>query len=131
MFENIKPIDLVAQRRRRLYIAASVFLVLIAGFSYYQLKNFPEELQVRRFFQALQHQEFQKAYELWQPVSSYTFKDFSQDWGTNGQNWPIKQFHVTGSNERGSGVVVRVMVNDKDFISLWVEKKNKSLSFPP
>ena len=131
MFENIKPIDLVAQRRRRLYITASVFLVLIAGFSYYQLKNFPEELQVRRFFQALQHQEFQKAYELWQPASSYTFKDFSQDWGTNGLNWPVKQFHITGSNERGSGVVVRVMVNGKDFISLWVEKKNKSLSFPP
>jgi hypothetical protein len=131
MFDNIKPFDPVAQRRHRLQITGAVFLVLIAGFSYYQLKNFPEELQVRRFFQALQHQEFQKAYELWQPTSSYTFKDFSQDWGTSGQNWPIKQFHITGSNERGSGVVVRVMVNDKDFISLWVEKKNKSLSFPP
>jgi hypothetical protein len=43
----------------------------------------------------------------------------------------VKQFHITGSTERGSGVVVRVMVNDKENLALWVEKKDRSLGFPP
>ncbi len=131
MFDNIQPIDLVAQRRRRRLISFAVFCVLMAGYLYYQFKNFPEERRVSQFFGALQHQEYQKAYELWQPAPSYTFKDFNQDWGPNGLEWPVNQFHITGSTERGSGVIVRVQINSKENVALWVEKKNKSLGFPP
>jgi hypothetical protein len=86
---------------------------------------------VKHFFQALEHQDYQKAYGIWKPVSSYSFKDFSQDWGPNGLQPQVKDFHITGSTERGTGVVVRVMVNNGENLSLWVEKKDKSLSFPP
>jgi len=131
VFDNIKPIDLKAQRRRRRAIAIAAFCVMLAGYLYFEFRNYPEEAQVKRFFQALQHQEYENAYKLWQPAPSYTFKDFSQDWGPNGLQWPVKQFHITGSTARGSGVIVRVMVNDKENVSLWVERKDKSLSFPP
>lgn len=131
MFDNIRPIDPVAQRRRRWAIAIAAFCVLLAGYLYYELKNYPEEQRVKQFFTALQHQEYEKAYQLWKPPPSYTFKDFSQDWGPHGLQWPVKQFHITGSTERGSGVLVRVMVNDQENVSLWVEKKDKSLGFPP
>ena len=131
MFEHIKPIDLRAERRRRRLIGLLAFVIMLAGYLWYEFKNYPEERRVSSFFQALQHQEYQQAYGIWQPNSSYTFKDFSQDWGPNGLQQPVKQFHITGSTERGSGVVVRVQVNGHDNVTLWVEKKDKSLSFPP
>jgi len=131
LFDHIKPIDVAAQRRRRRYIAVAAFCAMLAGYLYYEFKNSPEELQVKHFFQALQHQEYQKAYEIWKPAASYKFKDFSQDWGPDGLQSPVKEFHITGSTARGSGVIVRVRVNNSDDVSIWVEKKDKSLSFPP
>ena len=135
MFENIKPIDPVAERRKRYLITGLVFAVLLSGYLYYQFKNYPEERQARRFFAALQRQEYPEAYRIWQPAptSSYTYKDFLQDWGQDGYeiHGPVQNFHVTGSTARGSGVVVRVQVNRNRNIPLWVEKKDKTLSFPP
>lgn len=131
MFDNIRPIDPVAQRRRRWGIVIIAFCIMLAGYGYYEFKNYPEEVRVREFFDALQHQDYQKAYRLWQPLPAYTFKDFSQDWGPNGLQPSVKAFHITGSTARGSGVVVRVQVNNKENVSLWVEKKDKSLGFPP
>lgn len=131
MFENIKPIDPVAERRRRLLIAGLAFSVMLAGYLYYEFKNYPEEHKVNRFFHALQTQDFQEAYRLWQPAPSYSFKDFSEDWGRDGIQGVVTRFHITGSTERGSGVIVRVLVNDRQEEDLWVEKKDKSLGFPP
>jgi len=131
VFENIKPIDPAKERRRRRQITAVAFALMLGGYLYYELKNYPEERKVQLFFEALKRQDFQQAYQLWQPASSYTFKDFSQDWGPNGEAGPVQQFHITGSTGRGSGVVVRVRVNGQKEVLLWVEKKDKSLSFPP
>jgi len=131
VFEHIKPIDLKAERRRRLLISGLAFLALLSGYLYYQFRNYPEERQARRFFASLQQQNFQEAYRIWQPTSSYKYKDFLEDWGDHGLQGAVKTFHVTGSTRRGSGVIVRVQVNDKQNVSLWVERKDKSLSFPP
>ena len=131
MFDNFKPIDLKAERRRRLLITALVFFVLLSAYLYRQFRNYPEERQARRFFEALQRQDYQGAYQIWQPTSSYQYNDFLEDWGDKGLEGPVHKFHVTGSNRRGTGVIVRVQVNDNKNVSLWVERKDKSLSFPP
>ena len=132
MFDHIKPIDPRAERRRRLLIAALAFLILAGAYLYYEFKNFREEAQAKRFFTALQQHNYEEAYkDIWQPTSSYAFKDFLEDWGENGIAGPVQEFHVTGSNERGTGVIVRVRINGNQDFSLWVEKKDKSLSFPP
>ena len=131
MFDQFKPIDRKAERRRRLLITALAFLVMLAGYLYFQFRNYPEERMARRFFTALERQDYQEAYRIWQPTKSYSFKDFMQDWGDHGIEGVVKSFHVTGSTRRGSGVVVRVQVNGNHGVSLWVERKDKSLSFPP
>lgn len=125
LFDNIKPIDPVAQRRRRRTIAVAAFCLMLAGYGYFEFKNFPEEHKVSQFFQALQQKEYDKAYRLWQPASSYSFKDFSQDWGPDGLQGPVKEFHITGSTARGTGVVVRVMVNNSENVSLGGDKRQK------
>ena len=131
MLDHIKPIDPIAERRKRRLLIGAAFAILLSGYLYYEFKNYPEERQVRRFFQALEQKDYQEAYRIWQPSRYYTFKDFSQDWGPGSPEGAIQEFHVTGSNARGSGVVVRVQINGREIVSLWVEKKDKSLSFPP
>ena len=131
MFEHIQPIDPRAERRKRRLIAGIALSLMLAGYLYFELKNYPEERQASRFFQALHQEDYQEAYRIWQPTSSYHFDDFMEDWGRNGLQGPIDRFHITGSTARGSGVIVRVRINDTETTALWVERKDKSLSFPP
>ena len=131
MFEYIQPIDLLAERRKHRLIFSIVLFLLFAGYLYSELKNYPEERQASQFFEALQQEDYQEAYRIWQPTSSYHFDDFMEDWGRNGLQGPIHQYRIEDSHARGSGVLVRIQLNDAETTTLWVEKTAKSLSFPP
>ena len=131
MFEHIQPIDLRAERRKRRLFFSIVLSVLFAGYLYFELQNYPEERQASRFFAALQQEDYQEAYRIWQPTTSYHFDDFMEDWGRNGLQGPIHQYRIEDSRARGSGVLVRIRLNDAETTTLWVEKTDKSLSFSP
>jgi hypothetical protein len=131
VFDHIKPIDQKAERRRRYLISAFVFVLLLSGYGYWRLRNFAEERQALHFFQALQRKDFEEAYRIWQPGDSYKFKDFLEDWGDRGLQGPVESFRIVRSRRRGTGVIVEVQVNRKENVRLWVERGDKSLTFPP
>ena len=131
MFENIKPIDPKKERRKKQLLIAIPLAAILVGFLYYEFKNYPEERAVSHFLQALEKQDYQGAYHIWQPSKYYTFQNFSQDWGPNGMEGRIQDFSIVKSHEKGSGVVVDIKLNGQKELSLWVEKSDKSLSFPP
>lgn len=131
MFDNIKPIDPKSERRRRYLISGLVFVLLLSGYGYYQFRNYAEERQARSFFEALQRKDFAEAYRIWQPGDSYKFKDFLEDWGDQGLQGPVERFRIVRSRRRGTGVIVQVRVNGSQDVSLWVERRDKSLTFPP
>jgi hypothetical protein len=131
VFDHIKPIDPRAERRRRYAITALVFILLLSGFGYWRFRNFGEERQALRFFRALQGKKFEEAYRIWQPTASYKFKDFMDDWGDKGLQGPVEDFRIVRSRRRGTGVIVEVRVNQSENVRLWVERKDKSLTFPP
>ena len=149
-----QPYDPAQARKKRNIIIAIVFVVIILAIFWWQLRFWPEERVVDRFFDALQQQNFEKAYGIWmedpnwkqhpQRYSRYTYDDFVKDWGPGGE-WGIIKSHkiydvrypprghsgpVFGSP---SGVVVIVTVNDRvaDKASLWVQKNDKTLGFSP
>ena len=131
MFDDIKPLDPKAERRKKVLMIAIPLAAILSGFLYYELKNFPEERAVGRLLSALEKQDYQQAYQIWQPSKYYSFGSFSQDWGPQGLEGTIRDYQITASHERGSGVLVEIQLNGQKEISLWVEKSNKSLSFPP
>ena len=131
MFEYVKPIDPKVERRKKALWIAIPLAVILGCYLYYEFKNYPEERAVSQFLQALEKQDYQQAYQLWQPSKYYSFGSFQQDWGPQGEEGPIRDYKITNSHERGSGVLVDVRLNGQKEISLWVEKSNKSLSFPP
>ena len=131
MFEQFKPINPKTERLKKRLLYGVPLALIVAGILYYQFKNFSEERAVSRFLTTLEQADYQQAYQLWQPSRYYSFENFQEDWGPDGVEGPIHEFDITGSHERGSGVLVDIEINGEREISLWVEKNDKSLSFPP
>jgi hypothetical protein len=132
MFDNIKPIDAKWERKKKLiWIGIAVFIV-VAPILYYQFKNIMEERAAAQFFTTLQEGRYPEAYKLWQAGPSYSLEEFTKDWGDKSEFGRISGFKITGSHAMGSGVRVILTVSPSGKEArIWVEKKNKSLSFPP
>jgi hypothetical protein len=132
------------ERRKKIIIAAVVLLVIVAAVLAYLYRNWPEERVVGKFFDALVARDFEKAYGIWladpawkqhpQKYSQYSFHDFYQDWGPGGEWGIIRSYRIDGSAtpKHGSGVVVVVTINERSQQArIWVEKKDKTLTFSP
>ena len=68
-------------------------------------------------------------------IANYPFNEFYQDWGPGGE-WGLiktqKVFAASTCPGGGTGVVVDVIVNDRTkHAQVWVEKSDKTLSYPP
>ena len=132
------------ERRKKLIIAAVALLVIVVAALAYLYRNWPEERVVGRFFDALVARDFEKAYAIWladpawkqhpQKYPQYSFPDFYGDWGPGGEWGIIRSYRIDGSAnpKHGSGVVVVVTINDRSQQArIWVEKKDKTLTFSP
>ncbi|MBI2819946.1 MAG: hypothetical protein HYX73_08200 [Acidobacteria bacterium] len=131
MFDQFKPINPKTERLKKQLLIGIPLVLILSGYLYYEFKNYAEERAVSRFLSTVMQQDYQQAYQIWQPSKYYTFENFKQDWGPNGVEGPIRNFDITNSHARGSGVLVNVVLNGQKEITLWVEKSTKSLSFPP
>jgi hypothetical protein len=131
------------KRKRRIISAiAIVLLVLCLGWWF---RYWPQEHIVGNFFDALQRQDYKTAYGIWmhdpqweqhrEQHAKYPFNEFYQDWGPGGE-WGLiktqKVFAASPCPGGGTGVVVDVIVNDRTkHAQVWVEKSDKTLSYPP
>ncbi|MFB3814281.1 MAG: hypothetical protein ACE14L_09220 [Terriglobales bacterium] len=132
------------ERRKRQIIVAVVCAVIIVAALLYTFRNWTYERRVDQFFSAIQQQDYKKAYGIWmndpaweqhpQKYTQYPFDDFYRDWGPGGEWGLVKTYKVVGSArpKGGSGVIVVVRVNDRvEQARLWVEKKDKTLTWSP
>ena len=132
------------ERRKRVIMAAVVAAAIVVGVFAYLYRNWPEERVVGHFFTALVNKDFETAYGIWehdptwkqhpQNYPKYSFRDFYNDWGPGGEWGIIRNYHIDGSAnpKEGSGVVVVVTINErKEPARIWVEKKDKTLTFSP
>jgi hypothetical protein len=132
-------------RKRRNLIISIIAAVLVLASLGWWFRYWPEERVASRFFNALQSQDFKSAYGIWMQDPDwqqhpdrhpkYPFGDFYRDWGPGGEWGVIKTQKVFGASTcpgGGTGVVVDVVVNDRAIhAQVWVEKSDKSMSFPP
>jgi len=93
----------------------------------------------------LQRQDYKTAYSVWMHdpqwqqhpdrYPKYPFGDFYRDWGPGGEWGIVKTQKVFGASTcpgGGTGVVVDVVVNDRaEHAQVWVEKGDRTMSFPP
>ena len=134
-----------AQRRKKVLIAVVVLLLVGAAFAYWY-RYWPEERVVNKFFKQIEAQNYEGAYAFWtadpnwkqhpEKYARYPFTEFVQDWGPSSEYGTIHSHKIERASNppagRGSGVIVEVQVNDRPVtVGVWVEKSDKSLSFPP
>ena len=139
--------DPQAKLRRYIVLGLLSVAVLIAAYLYFTRFS-TEKKTVETFLDAVARGDTEAAYRLWQPPSSYTYKDFLEDWGPNGYYGPVKTFEIVTAQRRpgASGVVVVVEVSpfspfptdtDKEKlrqnkeVKLWVERATQAISFAP
>ena len=133
---------------------AVVLLAAVGGLLYWQLRYYPEKKQVERFMDALVAGDYQSAYRLWKPAPTYRFQDFLEDWGDTTARGRVRTYEIVGVEpaasalvavpqsggsrrtlqvgEDSTGVIVSVRINGQEPPErIWVERQDKSLSFPP
>ena len=137
--------DSARARRRRIKIAGVVVIVLIIAGLIWTFRYLPQERLVDHFFDALQNKDYETAYGIWlhdpqwkqhpQQYHDYPFNDFYRDWGPGGEWGLIKSHKIYGATSpkgESSGIIVEVVVNGRvERARVWVEKKDKTLSFSP
>ena len=132
------------ERRKKLLVMGAVVLMATLAATAYRFRNWPEERVVDRLFAALQAKDYETAYGIWladpdwkqhaDRYKDYLYADFYRDWGPGGEWGLIKNYRVEGSFSppRSTGIIVEVTVNDRaEKARVWVEKKDKTLTFPP
>jgi hypothetical protein len=99
----------------------------------YRFRDYPEERAVSRFLRTLEEGNYQRGYQLWQPVKSYSFESFMHDWGPQGDYGKIRSFEVVGTRSKGSNnVIVSVRINNQDPpLDVLVDRKTKGLAYSP
>ena len=131
------------------YSVSGVALVILLSFGiwYFFLRFLSEKRTVAGFMDAVVAEKFEAAYQIWMPHGSYTYQDFLADWSLTGFYGPIKSYHIYSARSPGgaSGTVVVVEISPEPalpaqqdpksgrtrVVSIWVEDKDLSLSFPP
>ena len=115
------------------YILLALVIIVVGGAAYIVLRNYPEERAISRFLTALEQANYQQAYQLWQPSSTYSYADFVHDWGERGDYGKIRSFKILGSQSKGKeSVIVTVTVNDEEPPQdLVVDRHTKGLAFSP
>ena len=113
-------------------ILSVVLLGLISGLLAFRFWNYRQEQAVARFLKALQAGNYQEAYSLWQPATSYSYQDFQHDWGAEGDFGKIREFEILGSHARSGTVLVTVRINNEDPPrDIAVDRKTLGLAFSP
>ena len=131
------------ERKRKQAIWAAIIIVLVLAGLAYRYRNWPEERVAGHFFAALQQKDYEKAYGIWMAdpawkqhpsqYARYPYNEFYRDWGPGGDWGIVRSYKILGSATLGSsGVVVVVDVNNRaDKARVWVDKRDKSMSFSP
>jgi hypothetical protein len=139
--------DPQAKLRRYIILGLTSLVLLTVAYLYFTRFS-AEKKAVTEFLDAVVRGDTEAAYRVWQPPSSYAYKDFLDDWGPSGYYGPVKSYEIVTVQRRpgASGVVVVVEVSpfspfpsdneteklrqDKE-VKIWVERSTKALSFAP
>ena len=116
-------------------VIALVVAVALGAALLYIFHNFSEEQQVKQFLAALSAKNYRAAYRMFgcteaKPCTAYAFDKFMEDWGPAAGHDPT-QARVTRSRSCGTGVILTVDYGQQRQEKLWVERKDKTIGFPP
>ena len=116
-------------------VIAVVAAVALGAVLFYIFHNYSEEQRVKQFLAALSAKDYRVAYRMFgcteaKPCTAYAFDKFMEDWGPAAGHDP-SHARVTRSLSCGTGVILTVDYGQQRQEKLWVERKDKTIGFPP
>lgn len=121
-------------RRERWIKRIALTLVVLAvgsGVAYFALRGYQEKRQADRFVRLLNEKNYNEAYRLWgcdpaAPCRDYSLKTFMEDWSRPA----VLQAKAEDKNCT-SGVIRTFTLAPNDKVHVWIDKKDRKLSFAP
>jgi len=131
-----------------IFTMTAAFIIAVIAV-WFWLRFYPEKKAAEQFFNAVVAGDMPRAYQLWKPGPSYKMQDFVADWGPTGYYGPVKSYEIMKAkspNGSATSVEIRVAIspfspmpdaNDAEksqktkVVSVWIDAKDKSFSFPP
>lgn len=131
-----------------IFTMTAAFIIAVIAV-WFWLRFYPEKKAAGEFFNAVVAGDMPRAYQLWKPGPSYKMQDFVADWGPTGYYGPVKSYEIMkAKSPTGSATSVEIRVaispfspmpdaNDAEksqktkVVSVWIDAKDKSFSFPP
>ncbi|ABF43574.1 hypothetical protein Acid345_4574 [Candidatus Koribacter versatilis Ellin345] len=137
-----KEYDPSKDRKKRVIVISIIVVVIVLGVLIWHYRYWPYEHVADKFFSALEQKDYEKAYGVWfndpdwkqhpDQHKQYNFNNFYLDWGPGGEWGLVKEHKIYTTVGGGTGVTVVVIVNGRSqAANVWVEKKDKTMSFPP
>jgi hypothetical protein len=145
----LEPSPQTSNKTRVWMFVGGAIVVIAVIVLYFTFRFYPEQRAAQNFFNALVSGDFNSAYKLWKPGPSYQMKDFMADWGQYGYYGPVKSYKVVRMHSPegpSDSVAAEIAVSpfspmpdqqdaEKSrrtrIVTVWVNSRDKSLSFPP
>jgi hypothetical protein len=136
--------DAAGARKRRNLVIGALLCCVVAAIFVYTFWDWPEKHRVERFFQAVEAQDFPKAFAIWNNdpdwqqhpqkyvQAGYPYGRFLSDWNDQSEYGKITSHKIIYVTTLGNGVLTAVVVNGrKTLLPLFVEHKTHTISFTP
>ncbi len=114
-----------ARKRRNVIIGTLIVLAVLGAFVWF-FWNWPAEHKVSRFFDALEQQQFEKAYGIWNndtdwqqhpdryQKSAYPYNKFLDDWGPSGEYGKVTSYQILyATSSLGNSTLMAISVNGR------------------
>ena len=148
------PAERPPSRLRRYTIRVLAVVITIGAFAaafpshfWYPFVYHKEIKTVSHFMDTVVAGDMKQAYQIWKPAGSYSSQDFADDWGPYGFYGPVRSYRLGRpehiKNGSAAAIVIEVSpyqpfpkddavkMNRSKTVTLWVDFKDQSISFPP
>jgi hypothetical protein len=146
---DAKEYDPRPARRMWRLVGGAVLVLVLAFIAWRVFRYTPYTNVINKFFSAIERKDFDTAYGVYNgdpdwkqhadKYDKYSLSQFKLDWGPSGEYGAITSHKIDCATEpetkdfhSPSGVIVVVIINNQTKeMSLWVEKKTKTITTSP
>ncbi len=127
--------DAKRERGVKRVVIAAVAVVLLSLAGYFFLHDFQEKRQISKFLDLLKDKKYEDAYRLWgcdpaKPCRDYNLQKFLEDWGPKSAHADITVASIRRTRSCDGGVI-QILQFPKEEVLLYVDRKDRNLSFSP
>jgi len=126
-------------RREKIFkriILVAIIASVLASLFYWTFREYREKGQIKAFFLSVESGDLRAAHALWgctesQPCKAYSFEQFLQDWGPDGEFRNVSSARLTRTRSCKTGIIQTVEFSQDNSVIFWVGRDDKNIGYAP